>query len=161
MSSAPRLTKCFKPLDALRRADQAAGAAHVDFAFLGNRLALALGAMVGETVGRPRFVAGQVLDHLRDDVAGALDAHPVADAKPEPGNLVAIVQRDVGDDHAADSDRSQPPDRSQLAGAADLDVDRFERRLGFLRREFVGQRPSAASAPTWPSRSCQSSRPIL
>ena len=137
-----------QPLDALRRADQAAGAADVDLALLGDRLAAAFGAMVGEDVGLARLVAGQVLDHLRDDVAGALDPHPVADAQAEPGDLVAVVERDVGDDHPADADRLQPPDRSQLAGAADLDVDRLQRRLGLLGREFVRQRPSAARAPT-------------
>ena len=39
-----------QPLEPLRRADQAAGAADVDLAFLGNRLALAFRAMVGEYV---------------------------------------------------------------------------------------------------------------
>ena len=117
--------------------------------------------MVGEDVRRARLVAGQILDHLRDDVAGALDAHAVADAQAQPRDLVAVVERDVGDDHAADADRLQPPDRGQLAGAADLDVDRFERGLGLLGGEFVRERPSAARAPTWPSRSCQSSRSTL
>ncbi len=41
-----------QPLEALRRADQPAGAADVDLAFLGDRLAAAFGAMVGEDVGR-------------------------------------------------------------------------------------------------------------
>ena len=117
--------------------------------------------MVGEDVGLALLVAGQILDHLRDDVAGALDAHPVADAQAEPRDLVAVVERDVGDDHPADADRLQPPDRGQLAGAADLDVDRLQRGLGLLGREFVRERPSAARAPTWPSRSCQSSRSTL
>ncbi len=131
-----------QPLEPLGRADQAAGAADVDLAFLGDRLALAFRAMVGEDVRVARFVARQILDHLRDDVAGALDAHAVADAQAEPRDLVAIVERDVGDDHAADADRSQPPDRRQLAGAPDLDVDRFQRRLGLLRREFVREAPA-------------------
>ena len=78
---------------------------------------------------------------MRDDVAGALDANPIADAQAEPGDLVAVVEGDVGDDDAADPDRLQPPDRRQLAGAADLDVDRLERRLGFLGGEFVRERP--------------------
>ena len=66
-------------LEPLRRADQPAGAADVDLAFLGDRLAAAFGAMVGEDIGRARLVAGQILDDLRDDVAGALDADAVAD----------------------------------------------------------------------------------
>ena len=64
------------------------------------------GQCVGEDVGRPRLVAREILDHLRDDVAGALDAHPVADANAEPLDLVAIVECHVGDDDAADADRA-------------------------------------------------------
>ena len=131
-----------QPLEPLRRADQAAGAADVDLAFLGDRFAAAFGAMVGKDVGLARFVAGEVLDHLRDDVAGALDADAVADAQAQPLDLVAVVERDVGDHHAADADRLQPPDRRQLAGAADLDVDRLERRLGFLGGELVREAPA-------------------
>ena len=49
-----------QPLELLRRADQPAGAAHIDFAFLGHRLAAAFGAMVGEIEsGRgPRRASG-------------------------------------------------------------------------------------------------------
>ena len=146
MSIAPRDDEMPQPLDPLRRADQAAGAADVDLALLGDRLAVAFGAMVGEDVRRALLVAGQILDHLRDDVAGALDAHAVADAQAEPGDLVAVVERDVGDDHPADADRLQPPDRGQLAGAPDLDVDRLERRLGLLGGEFVRQPPARRAA---------------
>ena len=142
MSSAPRLTKCFSrsircagqirpPVQRTSTSPSAATASTAAF-----------GAMVGENIGRPLLVAGQILDHLRDDVAGALDADAVADAQAEPRDLVAVVERDVGDDHAADPDRVQPPDRGQLPGAADLDVDRFQSRLGFLGGEFVRQRPA-------------------
>ena len=134
-----------QPFEALRGADQAAGATDVDFAFFAHGLAAALGTMVGEDVGRARLVASQVFDHLRDDVAGALDAHAVADAQAEPCDLVAVVERDVGDDDAADADGLEAPDRRQLAGAADLDVDRFERGLGFLGREFVRERPARSA----------------
>src|SRR5205823_6062053 len=113
-------------LESLRRADQPAGAAHVDFAFLTDCLAAAFGAVVGEEVRRARLVARKILDHLRDHVAGALDADAVADAEAEARDLVAVVERDVGDDHAADADRLQPPDGRELAGAADLDIDGFE-----------------------------------
>ena len=75
-------------------------------------------------------------------VARALDADAVADAETEPLNLVAIVQRDIGDDHAADSDWLEPADGRQLARPSDLDVDRFERRLRLLGREFVRQAPA-------------------
>ena len=62
--------------------------------------------------------------------------------RPEPRDLVAVVERDVGDDDAADADRLQPPDRRQLAGAADLDVDRLERGFGLLGGELVGEPPA-------------------
>ena len=63
------------------------------------------------------------MDDLRDDVARALKHDAVADAGVEPFDLVRIVQRGVGDDHAADRHRLEPRDRGQRAGAADLDVD--------------------------------------
>src|SRR5206468_10879938 len=116
--------------------------ADVDFAFLGDRLAAAFRAVVGEDVGFARLFAAEVLNHLRDDIAGALDADAVADAQAEPRDLVAVVERDIGDDHAADAHRLEAPDRRQLAGAPHLDVDAFERRLGFLRGEFVRQAPA-------------------
>ena len=73
--------------------------------------------------------------------------------KPEPRDLVAIVQRDVGDDHSADAHGLQAPDRGELAGAADLDVDRLERRLGLLGREFVREAPAR--------RACDEAEPLL
>src|SRR5205085_10334179 len=124
-----------QPFESLRRADQPAGAADIDLAFLGNRFAPAFGTMVRECISVARLASAEVFDHLRDDVASALDADPVADAEAEPGDLVAIMERDVLDDDPADADRGQPADRSELTSAADLDVDRFESRLGFLSRE--------------------------
>src|SRR4051812_8314130 len=111
-----------QPLEPLRRADQAAGAADVDLAFLRDGFAAAQLAVGGKLKRLAGFVAGEVFDHLRDHVAGALDAHPVAYAQAEPGDLVAIVQRDVGDDHSADADRLQPPNGGELASAPDLNV---------------------------------------
>ena len=52
------------------------------------------------------------------------------------------MQRDVGDDDAADPDRLQPTDRRQLAGAADLDVDCLQRGFGLLGGELVGEAPA-------------------
>ena len=102
----------------------------------------AFGAMIRKDVRRARLVARQILDHLRDHVAGALDADAVADAQSEPLDLVAVVERDVGDDHPADADGLEPADGRQLAGAADLDVDRFERGLGFLGGKLVREAPA-------------------
>src|SRR3546814_9673487 len=78
-----------EPLELLGIADEAAGAAHVDLAFLGDRLAAANRAMVGKGIGDARLVAGQILDHLRDDVAGALDDDAVARPHAEAPDLVA------------------------------------------------------------------------
>src|SRR3954454_23470609 len=103
-----------QPLEPLRRADQPAGAADIDLALLRDRLAAAFWAMLGKGKSGTRLVPREVLDHLRDDVAGALDAHAVAFAQAEPRDLVAVVERHVGDDHSAHSDRLQAPDRSQL-----------------------------------------------
>ena len=66
--------------------------------------------------------------------------------RPEPRDLVAVVERDVGDDHPADADRRQPPDRGQFAGPPDLDVDRLEHGLGLLGGEFVRQAPARRAA---------------
>src|SRR5690242_13241740 len=101
--------------------------------------------MVGENVGRARLFAREVLDHLRDDVAGVMDTDPVTDSKAEPLDLYALVQPDGGHEHAADPDGRQAADGRQLAGTADLDIDRFERRLGLLRGELVGKAPAWSS----------------
>ena len=128
--------------DPLGRADQAAGAAIIDLALLARRGRSAGGAFGGEGVGGPILVAGEVFDHLRDHVAGALDADAVAGAHAQPLDLVGIVQRRVADDDAADADRLQPSDGRELAGAADLDVDGEQAGLRLLRREFVRQPPA-------------------
>src|SRR4051794_415912 len=87
-------------LKSLRRADQAAGAAHVNLPFLADRFAMAFGAMAREHKRRARFIAGEILDDLRNDVTSALDANAIANAEPQPLDLVTIMESDVGDDHA-------------------------------------------------------------
>src|SRR3546814_20103965 len=81
-------------LELLGVADQAAGAADVELALLGDLLAVANRAMVGEGIGRARLIAGHILDHLRDDVAGALDDEEVARQPAEAADLVAGVESD-------------------------------------------------------------------
>jgi hypothetical protein len=71
-----------------------------------------------------------------------LNADPIPDPQAEPLDLVAVVERDVGDDHSADADRGKPTHGRQLAGAADLDVDGFERGLRLLRRKLVRKSPA-------------------
>jgi hypothetical protein len=62
----------------------------------------------GQWSGRSRgavLVAGEILDDLRDHVAGALEDDAVAGAHAEPRDLVGIVQRRIGDHDAADRHR--------------------------------------------------------
>src|SRR5690606_25340466 len=46
-------------------------------------------------------------DHVGDDVSGALDDNPVADANIFPGDLVEVVQGGVAHDDAANLHRLQ------------------------------------------------------
>ena len=85
------------------------------------------------------------LDHLRDDVAGALDRHRVADPHVEPLDLVLVVQRRVLHHHAADRDRLELGDRRQRAGAADLDLDVAHDGRRLLGGELVRDRPARAA----------------
>src|SRR3546814_1689360 len=98
-------------LDALRGADQSAGAADIDFAFPGHRIRSAIGAVRREGPGCALLVAREVLGDLRDDVARALDDDAVARPHPQPRDLVGIVERRVGDDDAAHRHGLQPRDR--------------------------------------------------
>ena len=43
-----------------------------------------------------------------------MNPHSVADTKAQALDLVAIVERDVGDDHAADPDGRKPADGVSL-----------------------------------------------
>jgi hypothetical protein len=109
---------------------------------LRHRFAAAGGDNGREDEGGRLLAAGQVLDDLRDHVARALQHDAVAGPHPQPRDLVPVVQRRVGHDDAADRHRLQPRDRSQLAGAPDLDVDGVQRRLRALGRELVRDRPA-------------------
>ena len=51
-----------------------------------------------------------------------------------------------GDDHAPDTHGLQAPHRSQFAGTAHLDVDRFQGGFRFFRGEFVRDPPSRGAA---------------
>src|SRR6185312_3579890 len=135
-------------LDRLGRADEAAGAAAHDHALLADGVAVADRAAVGEG---ERLAAARALlrhhrDHLRDDVAGALDDDMIALADVLAGDLVLVVQGGAADDDAADGDWLQLGHRGQRAGAADLDRDRAQDRLRLLGRELVGERPARRAA---------------
>ena len=154
-------------LDRLRGADEAAGAAAHDVGLAGLLVDLAqrrraadradeisvvvLREDVGLRAVRP--LVGDDFEDLRDDVAGALDDDRVADPHVEPRDLVLVVQRGVGDDDAADGDGLELGDRRQRAGAADLDLDRFDDR----RRRSAGNLCATAQRglrETKPSRCC-------
>ena len=86
--------------------------------FLSDRFALAFGAMVGEDVGlaassRVRF---STTCGMTSPARWMRTRSPIAQAQPL--DLVAIVERDVGDDHPADADRRQPPDRASACRSA-------------------------------------------
>ena len=153
----------------LRRTDQPAGAAphHVGAAGLlvglAHRLAAARRADLGHLVGLGAL--GPLVEHdahhLRDHVAGAAHDHRVADADVLARDLVLVVQRGVGDDHAAHRHRLELGGRRERAGAADLDA----------RCRAAAWSPPAAgnlwamaqrgARDTKPRRSCQSSRLTL
>ena len=143
-----------EPLDPLRRADQAAGAApdHILLAGDGIDLAHGVAAAGGADGGKAEsFRALRPLrfnhaENLRDDVAGALDDHGVADAHVFPRDLILIVQRGVLHHDAADGHRLELGDRRQRAGAADLDLDVAQGSWSPSRRGICGRRRSAASA---------------
>ena len=103
--------------------------------------------MVGEHEGRRAArLAGRRAENLRDDVAGALDDHGVADADVLAGDFVLVVQGGAGDQHTADIDALQPGDGGERAGAADLDVDLFQQGGGLLGGEFPGGGPARGAA---------------
>ena len=140
--------------DLLGRADQGAGAVGGGLALLAHDVGAADRAVGRVAVGLGAAGMGEVdvLD-LGDDVTGAVDFHPVADAdvaavaerislRVAAGDVVGVVQRGVADDDAADGDGEQARDRGEGAGAADLDVDGLEHGGGALGGELVGEGPA-------------------
>ena len=93
-------------------------------------------------LGAARPLVEHDLQNLRDDVAGALDAHGVADADVLARDLVLVVQRRIGDDDAADRHRIELRDRRQRAGAADVDFDAAQDGRRLFGRELVRDRPA-------------------
>ena len=139
-----------EPLGPLRRADQAAGAAPDHILLAGGWIDLAHGVAAAgradrgkaESLGALRPLLFNDAENLRNDVAGALDDHRVADAHVLARDLVLVVQRGVLHDDAADGDRLELGDRRQRAGAADLDLDVAEDGGRLLGGEFVGDGPA-------------------
>ena len=94
---------------------------------------------------------------LGNHVAGAADDHRVADVHVLAPDLVLVVQRRVGDGHAADEHRLQPRDRRDRAGAPDLDVDAEELGRHLLGRKLVRDRPARLARDETRARAAASS----
>ena len=71
--------------------------------------------------GRDRGLDGE---HLRDDLAGLLDRHAIADAHVELADLVGVVERGARHGGAAELDGVHVRDGRERAGTADLNGDR-------------------------------------
>ena len=93
-------------------------------------------------LGAARALVEDDAEHLRNDVAGALDGHRVADADIEPLDLLFVVQGRVLHHDAAHRHRLELGDRRQRAGAADLNLDVLDDGRRLLGREFVRDRPA-------------------
>ena len=98
--------------------------------------------MIGKMIFRQRRVTGQVFDNLGNNIPCSLHLHPITGTHAQSCDLIAIVEGHVRDDDPTDSHRLQPPHRCQLASAAYLDIDCFQRRLRLLRRKFVRNSPA-------------------
>ena len=113
-------------LDPLRRADQSAGAAPDGILLAGIRVDLACGvtaagwADIGkdESLRALRPLFWNPSENLRDDIAGALHDHGIADADILARNLVLVMQRCVLHHDAADGDGIKLGDGGERAGAA-------------------------------------------
>ena len=104
--------------------------------------AAAFGAFLGHVKRAAILRLLHDLDDVRDDFAGALDQHGVADLQAEALDFVHVVQRGAADGDAADLHRLEHGDRRERAGAADLKEDVVDDG-GFLARGiFVGDGPA-------------------
>ena len=86
-----------------------------------------------------------VLDHphhFRNHVASTAHDDAVAHAHVQARNLIGVVQGGAGHGDAAHVHRRHQHPRGDRAGAADVDLDRFDRGRGFLRGELVGNGPA-------------------
>ena len=156
-------------LDRLRRADEAAGAAahHVDLAGLLVDLAHGVAAADrADARGTDRALrpCGRLSEHdaedLRDDVAGALHDHRVADAHVLARDLVLVVQRGVGDDDAADRHRLELGD-GVSAPVRPTWMSMPRRIVVACSAGNLCAIAQRGERETKPSRSCQSSRLTL
>jgi len=115
---------------ALGAAEQATGAAVVCLALLPHcgGTAHRAAAWHAERLRRADALVGQHAHHLGDHVTGPAHDHRIADAHILATGLVLVVQRGIGDGHAAHEYRRQLGHRREFAGAPDLHVDAQHRR---------------------------------
>src|SRR5690606_2859503 len=106
-----------------------------------------LGA-AGRTAGRRREGGSSLrprvevcCDDLRDDLAGLLDLHEVADAHVLAGELDEVVQRGPADRGAREEDGLEVGDGGELARLADRDGDLEQAALLALGCELVSDAP--------------------
>ena len=84
--------------------------------------------------------------HLRNNLSGLIDKHPVADADILRADKILIMQGCTTDDTAAQLHRRQHCRRRQHARASHAPVDILQRRFGLLRRIFISRRPARVLA---------------
>ncbi len=94
----------------------------------------------------PVRLSGERPNDLRDDVAGLLEDHVIADPDVLAPDLVEVVERGPGDGRAGDLRRPEVGDRRQRPGPPDVRDDVLDDRLDLLRRELVGDRPARGPA---------------
>ena len=137
------------------RLPEAGGAVDVDavgvdfaFGFFGERAAA--GAVGGHCKfffwARRMLGVDDDFGDVGDDVAGALDFDPASGADAEAGDFVGIEEADVGDGDASDDDGNEYGERSELAGAADGDLDFADLGDGGAGGEFVGDGPARVAS---------------
>ena len=140
--------KMLQPLHRLRRADQPAGAAAHHIIANPHRMAATGRADIREDKCRapPRPIGIHHRNNLRNNIARALQNHPVPRADILARNLILIVQGGVRNRNAAHHHRLHHRARRQRPGAADLNVDAQQSGDGLLSREFPGNRPARRAA---------------
>ena len=85
-------------------------------------------------------------DDLRDDVAGLLEDHPVADPDVLAPDLVEVVEGRSRDRRAGDLDRGHVGDRRQRPRPPDVRDDVLDERLDLFGRELEGDGPAGRPA---------------
>src|SRR5690606_1517739 len=118
--------------------------------------------VIGDRLGRP-FLEHHPHD-LRDHVSGALDHDGVADAdidrlvaadgragRVDALDVVFVVEGDILDHDAADTDWGEARHGRQRAGAADLDIDALDGRGRLLGRELVRHGPARLAGDKAPA----------